>query len=473
MGRGDATPKVRVTRENLVALPALAPYFAFGLLAFVAVPFLVMHGAEALEAGFYRNPRVLAVLHVAALGWGASVALGALQQMTAVVGATRLYSTRLAAAAFIPFGIGVVALVSGFYSFAPAALSAAAVGVPVGVALTVWNVSATMRSAQPTRRWVLIAPYVKAAAVYVVIAFIAGAALALNLTRGTLGILWNGVFPLHIGTAAGGWFLMLVIGISYHLLTFFGLTNKAHSFRFTRTVRTLLHSSIGLGIAAAAAPALLRSRSGGVTALGVITPEAIAIGARAAAMLFLVTALGLFLWDSRGLYARPQRQRTNVVGTYVRLAHAYLAVVAVALFVATVADLFRWWGPASPFSGGSGSVGSPAAGLGTFGPFLYIVLGILIGAGWLSNTILGYLHRILAFFVWHNKYWGRGRDPGVPAFRDMVNAPLAWAGLIVYNAGVTGTVASLFIGVSSMWALIIWAVGGLLAATNLVWTLLR
>ncbi|MFS8582595.1 MAG: hypothetical protein FWJ61_07075, partial [Limnochordales bacterium] len=84
---------VRVTRENLVALPALAPYFILGLLSFAAVPWVLLAAAGRLDAGAYRHPLVLAAVHLYALGWGSAVALGALQQMVAVVYATVLHST--------------------------------------------------------------------------------------------------------------------------------------------------------------------------------------------------------------------------------------------------------------------------------------------------------------------------------------------------------------------------------------------
>lgn len=453
MARSEATPKVRVTKENLVALPALAPYFALGILSFVAVPLLSFYAADALAAGLYRHLTVLAVLHAAVLGWGSSVALGALQQMAAVVGATRLYSTPLAALAFFPFAAGVIGLVSGFFFFSPAAFAIAAFGVPVGIALVVTNLVCTMGTAQPTVRWMLIEPFVKGSLFYVFIAFVAGGTLAFNLPRGILGALWNGVFPLHIGTAVVGWFVMLVIGVSYHLLTFFGLVDKRHTFRFVKQVRRLLHAGICLSIVAAAGPALLRSRASVPSAAA----DTFSRGLMIIAVLALVTAFGLFLWDTRRLFARSKRQKVNVALTYVRIAHVYLGLGAFLLALALAANVFSL----------------QSAYLFAFGSLTYVVLGVIAIGGWLSNTILGYLHRILAFFVWHNKYWGRGREPGVPAFRDMVNEQLAWLGLVVYNGGVFAVILSLCAGLSIRWALLMWTVGALCIAGNLVRTLLR
>ena len=433
---------VRVTRDNLVALPALAPYFVLGLVSFSAAPWVLLAGAESLDGGFYRDTKVLAAVHLYALGWGSAVALGALQQMTAVVFATVLRSPRLAQAAFVLFAVGLAGLVTGFLTLAwPAvsrpALAVAACGLPLGAGFAVANVALTLHTGRPTARGQLIRPFVRAAAGYLVVGYLVGAALALNLTTGWLGLAWRAALPLHLAAAVAGWFLMLVTGTSYHLLTFFGLVEKKQVFRWPHTVRRLLHAGIGLVILAAA-----------LTGLGwegwtrVLIPLA---------ALLLAAACGLFVWDGRDLYAPRGRERMNPTVGYVRAAHVYLVLGALLLIGLCVA--------------GASGVRPPPAWL--------TALGFLAAAGWLSNTILGYLHRILPFVVWHNRYWGRGREPGVPAFRVMVNLPVAWLAMGVYNAGVAGAAVALLTALPVGGFLALLGVGAVLAAGNLLWTLLR
>src|SRR5690606_26236937 len=102
-----------------------------------------------------------------------------------------------------------------------------------------------------------------------------------------------------------------------------------------------------------------------------------------------------------------------------------------------------------------------------------VFLGFLAAAGWLTNTIFGYLHRIWPFIVWHNKYWGRGREPGVPAFRIMVNGRIAWIGLVIYNAGVIGVLLSLVTAVPTKGALALLMAGGIIISGNLLRVLTR
>lgn len=441
MAKGETTVNLRVTRENLVSLPALAPYFLFGLLAFMAAPLFLTAASESMQSGFYRHPRILAALHLYALGWGTAVALGALQQMAAVVFATILHSARLALIAFASFATGTVGLLVGFFAFSRAAFIVAALGLPFGIVMAVVNVLLTLRNARPTERGFLIHAYVRSAVLYLVLTVVAGATLALNLGTGMLGAAWNAVFPFHVGLAAVGWFLMLVVGISYHLLTFFGLVDKRFSFRWPAAVRYLLHGGIGFGVVGAALrgfgwaiPALVSSASG---------------------LLLVATGIGLFLWDSRMVFVEKTLQRMHVVAGYVRLAHIYVGLTGAGLMGMAVVLAGGW------------------TGANLFGGKIYMALGIITAAGWLSNTILGYLHRILAFFVWHNKYWGRGKEPGVPAFRDMVHVPLAWSGLIMYNIGVVAAVVAVVADSSLAWPLGAIGAGAVLASGNLVWTLFR
>lgn len=433
---------VRVTRENLVALPALAPYVVLGLLSFLAAPWVLLVGERWLEGGMYRQPMMLAAVHLYALGWGSAVALGALQQMTAVVYATVLRSTRLAQAAFIPYALGLLGLVSGFVTLSRPELSrpafiVAAIGLPVGAILVLANVALTLRTAQPTARGMLIRPFVRASGGYLLVGFLAGAALAVNLTTGWLAPAWRTTFSAHVAAAVAGWFIMLVIGISYHLLTFFGFVDKKLVFRWPTAVRRLLHTGIGLAIVGAALPSLGQG-SWASTFTG-------------AAALVMAVACILFVWDGRGLFARRGRERLHPAVGHVQAAHVYLLVCALLV----------------------GIIGFAAATSLRPAPTWLMALGFLSAAGWLSSTILGYLHRILPFIVWHNRYWGRGREPGVPAFRHMIHQPLAWVALAVYNAGVAGVTLALVTALPVAPFLVLLGIGAALAAANLLWTLLR
>lgn len=414
---------IRVTRQNLVALAGPGPFFVFGLLSFLALPALLWTAREALAAGAYRHPAVLAAVHVTALGFGTATALGALQQLVPV-----LFGTAPARPAHAPWAAGIYAagllsLTLGLAVLSPPLLAVGAVLLPDGVLLVLNDVRKSLGpgEAQAARR---ARPFLVSALIYLSATVLAGAALALNLATGWLGDGWSWVFPAHLALGIVGWFGMLILGVSYHLLPFFGLTDKKAGTRWDRHVYRLLHA----GVAAA--------WLGGVARLS-------PLGALAR-LLWALAAL-LFLWDARSLFAPRARQKLQPLVVYVRIAHLYLLLLAAMLFLSV-------------------------RGLA---PGLIIAAGAAGICGWLANTVLGYLHRILPFYVWHNKYWDRAHEPGVPTFRRMVAQGPAWLGLAVYNAGVGGLLAALAAGLSPESPLALMGAGGLIAAGNLLRVFLR
>lgn len=416
---------IRVTRENLVSLSALVPYFAFGLVSFPAMALLVLFALEPFQAGAYRHHIILAVLHTAFLGWGSAVALGSLQQLAPVVFGTELHSTNLARWVSIPYVIGVSSLVIGLIGLYPMLLVVGSVLVPASVILTMVNVwlSQSRSSVQAAQR---IRPFVRSAMFYFVLTVLAGAALAINLRTNWLGGYWLQVFPGHVTLGLIGWFGMLVLGISYHLLPFFGLTDKKERPRLTNVVLLALHAGLICAWLA-----------------GAFTPLAWLFGPISRVILALGAAA--FLVDTRSLFRRRPRQKIHPLLTHVRLAHLYLAVVAIALLTTLFASA----------------------------PKQVVWIGVAGVGGWLSNAILGYLYRILPFYVWHNKYWGRTAEPGVPAFRDMIAEGPAWLGFVLYNAGVLGLLIGLWLEIPLRGYALLAFSGALVSALNGIRTMLR
>jgi len=443
---GTPVARLQVTRDNLVPLPVLAPYFMWGLTAFAAAPLLLWHAAPALQAGAYRHPSLLAAVHLYTLGWGTSIALGALQQLSPVLAASRLHSYRFARWGFAAHATGLLALLAGFFTFHRSAFVLAAALLPVGVAVPLLNAMLTQRQAPMTRQGLFVRPFVAAAAAYLLLTAAAGAALATHLGSGWLGAGWLHAFGPHVTFGLGGWFLMLVLGVSYHMLRFFGLTDKKRPPQALTVVRRLVHAGIWLSIAGATMPA---SGTGPVARLSL-----------ALALVLAAVAMAMFLWEHRDLYHPKAPERMHPIIGYIRAAHLYLAAVAVLLAAVAVRMV------AAP-GGGTGRA-LEAAPSAAVSPATVVFLGVLVLTGWLSNTILGYLHRIVPFIVWHNKYWDRSREPGVPAFRVMVNTRVAWTGFALYNAGVLAVLAALVTRVPLTLALALLTAGGIIAAGNVL-----
>lgn len=417
---------IRVTRENLVPLFDLSLFFIFGCVAFLAGPLFLLRSFDHLFIGNYAYPSLLAAAHTLLLGWGTAIALGALQQLIPVLFSTTLYSERLARWAAVLYVVGVSSLILGFWRLGPLPfiVGVSCVFVAIGmVGVNVWRSQrgTLTQSARVTQ------PYVRSAYTYLALTVLAGIVLAINMFTGTLRHVHHILLPAHMTFGLVGWFTMLILGISYHMLPFFGLTPKKRSFSADKYVRYVLH--------------------GGIAIVWIASWHA-ALGPLFSIGLFIIgCALLLFLWDTRFLFAKPRRKRKlNPTVAHVRLGHAYLGVLAVVLFIC----LFR--APTNQMA---------------------VLIGFLGLYGWLSNTILGYFYRILPFYIWHNKYWGRGREPGVPAFRNMVAIKPAWIGGVVYNMGIIGVLLAYSHAELMYVALICVAAGAFICGGNLLRTVFR
>lgn len=198
-----------------------AHYLTAGLF-FLGLAIMLLFSVEALS-GHYFQPKILALTHTAALGWGSMIIFGALYQLLPVILETKLYSIRLAWISFVFFVPGIILLVYCFWIFDPGIyMQIASVLVFTAILLFSLNVFFTVKRKKQES---------------IFHEFIITACLWLNLTA-LLGILmvFNFQYPflqkdhlqflrLHAHMGIVGWFLLLIIGVSAKLLPMFLVSN--------------------------------------------------------------------------------------------------------------------------------------------------------------------------------------------------------------------------------------------------------
>jgi hypothetical protein len=73
------------------------------------------------------------------------------------------------------------------------------------------------------------------------------------------------------------------------------------------------------------------------------------------------------------------------------------------------------------------SLGIGAAVFGWRQPAVLAALELAALVGWLGQSIIGYLYKIVPFLIWHARYGPLvGREP-VPLMRELVHERWAWA----------------------------------------------
>ncbi len=239
-----------------------------------------------------------------------------------------------------------------------------------------------------------------------------GLTMALNLQSGFLGAALQQVLLVHLVLGILGWLSNTLIGVSYTLVRMFALAH-GHSDRLGRLVFVLLNASIG------------------ILALGFIVAwfPLIVLGGAAG-----VSATWLFAYDFIRMLRARRRKVLDVTQYHSIAAVMYLALVTPA---GLVMALTGWQQPTT-----------------------LVALGLAALVGWLGQSTVGYLYKIVPFLVWQSRYGPLVGREIVPLMRELVHERWAWASWWLINGGLAGALCSALFA----WVLPLQIASGLLGA---------
>jgi hypothetical protein len=338
---------------------------------------------------------VLALVHTATLGWWTMTIMGAMYQLVPVVLVTRLRAVPLAYCQMLLYLAGVALLVNGFW-FNQIALLASG-GTLVVVAVTIFAVHLLVTILLAPRR-PLTAAYLIASLIYLLVMVNLGLTAALNLHWGFLGAATQRLLFTHLVVGLGGWLALTVIGVSYKLVPMFALVHRS-SERFGWGLLILLNLGL-LGLALSlglAAPTWMVESAGCMLALGLLG----------------------FVYDFWRMLRARQKQTIDVMQRFAVAAPGYLAL-GVLLCSAIVAFHLD----------------------GAFGP-LWLAAAYLVLLGWIGQSILGNLQKIVPFLVWNQRYASRIGREKVPLLRDLIHQPTARLAFWLFNGGILAEAGAL------------------------------
>lgn len=406
-----------VARANANAPSVTLPlsFTATGLLALAAgILWLIIQ--PGLLAAYHYSPGAVAMTHLVVLGWILSIVMGAMYQLVPVALETRLYSERLARWQFVVHVVGFVGMVWMFRAWNMKQVGHFGSVFALGLGLFVYNI---VRTLLRIPRWNVVAFAVASALFWILFAATAGLSLAATKcvygteetlsATGALGTLLGGLqavaaftirfAPLsamhahaHLGVA--GFFLMLIVGVSYKLVPMFTLSEIQSHVRAISSVALL-----SLGLAGSFLAILLQSRWKPVCAL------------------LLVSALALYGWE---LAAILRARKRSVLDWGLR----YFLTGVCLLAPLSVIGLY---------------LSRPGLALTEASGQLENVYGFLALMGVVSFALIGMLYKIVPFVVWYGAYSrhiGRAR---VPALAEMYSARLQAASYFSMLAGLLGT----------------------------------
>ncbi len=374
----------------------VAKYFVTAISSFVILNFFLMI-SYSIIGGHHFQPRILAITHVATLGWISMIIFGALFQLVPVVLEIRLFSEKLAEIQYWIYLPGVIGLVYGFWFFETGGFFLAS-GILLNLAMFIFafNIAATLTK---VKKWNLTGFYLAAAIFYLVVTAIAGLLLVINLVQPYIKIDHLQYLTLHAHIAFIGWVSMVVMGVTYKLIPMFTLS---HGFSLTNGKWAFWLINIGLlGISA-----VIYYKN--VSLFFYIFVGLITIG------------IILFLFQVHIIFKKRIRKGFDIGIRFSLIAYIMLGVT-------TILGTFM-------------AFGNPNSLIN-----LTLVYGYLIMFAYLSMLIVGQMYKIVPFLVWYHKFSSKVGLEKVPMLKDMFNEKYAAYGFYLMFTAVIATVAALLL----------------------------
>jgi hypothetical protein len=357
-----------------------------GLAALVAgVAWLVTR--PIVLSGYHYSPEVVAVTHLFVLGWISSVVMGAIYQLVPVALETRLHSQRLAQWHFVLHGIGFVGMVAMFYLWNMKQVGHFASALAVGVGLFVYNLARTLAGIP---RWNVVAAGIAASLGWLTVTVLAGLYLAAakcwNFSP------FNPLAQMHAHAHLGGlgFFVMMIIAVSYKLVPMFTLS-EVRSARRARWSLVLLNTGLaGLFVG-------------------------ILVSSRWKLLPALIVAAGLAVYGREITAILRSRKRRSLDWGLIY----FLTAIALLVPVAALGVVLAW--PGLPTTLGTAQLES--------------VYGFLALIGVVTFAILGMLYKVVPFLVWYASYSKAIGRHKVPALADLYSPALQAVGYWLFLGG--------------------------------------
>ena len=369
-----------------VALPLW--FMVTGLLAlFSGAGWLVMQ--PQILTVYHYNPPAIAATHLFVLGWICSIVMGAMYQLVPVALETKLYSERLAKIQFAFHVAGFAGMVLAFRVWNLKFAGWFGAAFTVGVILFIYNIARTLARIP---RWNVIAAAIVSALGWILLAVSAGLLLAAAKT-GHADFMFRfnpiGAMHAHAHLGALGFFVMMLVGVSYKLVPMFTLGEIKNHRRALASVILL-----DLGLAGAFVSILRQNAWKPVFALAVIA------------------AFAIYGWEMAAILRARKRRALDWGLTYFLTALALLAPLSI------LALVLSW----------------PKLPLNTFTGQLENAYGFVGIVGVISFAIVGMLYKIIPFLVWFGAYSQHIGRAKIPALAEMYSARLQQIGCWTFLA---------------------------------------
>lgn len=372
-------------------------FIAAGLVSLlVGLCWLVLH-PESL-ATYHYNQQVIALTHLFTLGWICSVIMGAIYQLVPVALETKLHNEKLPAWHLALHLIGFTGMVWMFSVWNISAVGIFGLVLASGVALFLYNLARTLARIP---HWNVVAGGVTSALAWLLCTIVAGLLLAAAKRWAISPFDPIGQMHAHAHLGVLGFFITLIVGVSYKLIPMFALSEVQNHRRAWASLAIMNLGTAGLFLAI-----LLGSPLKLVASLPVIT------------------GLLLYAWELTAIL-RARKRRTMDWG----LKH-FLTAIILLLPLSILALVLSW----------------PGLPLNAFTGQLENVYGLFALLGVVTFAIIGMLYKIVPFLVWFKRYSPHIGRTKVPSLADLYSVRLQVIGYWLFLPGLVVTSLGTLLG---------------------------
>ena len=209
--------------NNAPDASVVKPHFIFGAISLLILAVMIIMADTAL-LGPYFDSKIIAITHMAVLGWAIMIVFGALYQLVPVVFETSLFSEKLAKVTFYLSGISVLFLTYSFWiTDYQTLLPIAASLMFISLLLFVINI---ILSYKDSKKKNISSRFVITAVVWLSVTELIGTLIAFNFRYNFFLEEHLHYLKIHATLGLIGWFLMLIIGVSSILIPMFLISHQ-------------------------------------------------------------------------------------------------------------------------------------------------------------------------------------------------------------------------------------------------------
>ncbi len=384
------------TRQEALMKPTsykvVLPFYGYAAIAFLTATILLFFSSESFTQHYF-HPKILAITHTIALGWGTMIILGASHLLVPVLIQGKLYSNNLAYTSFLFAASGIPLLAYSFYIFNmgwPAQLGA--ILINAAVICFVINVALSLIQSKKEN---IHAAFIFTAALWLLLTTLLGLLLVCNLVDPILPNDSIYYLPLHSNLGIMGWFLMLVIGVGSRLIPMFLISKYSNT-----TLLWIIYTLINVSLFAFFLCFLYFPSSS----------------------FYFIPVTGIFLALLLFLYYNFQCFKSRIRKKVdAQLKFSLLSVLLMIIPIVILALLILWHSLSN-----------------TTNTMFVMLYGFVVFFGWITVMIFGMTFKTLPFIIWDRVYHVQSGLGITPNPKALFNSSIFSLMAIVYLVGFVG-----------------------------------